>query len=196
VVLFCLGNQSLPLIDRDEPRFAEAAREMMQRVDRTVPAFQVAPPENPAPLVRWLEAVCAGLLGERLPRTDWIVPTFNGVARYDKPPLVYWLMALVHQLPGQTLWDPLGSWAAGLPSGLATVGLMLLLAEKASTWLRPAELKCAGSGKKTGRLQAKLLGHATCNSAAKTWPGASFIAISVIPKTNAFERLIFLVCAY
>ncbi len=74
--------------------------------------------------------------------------------------------------------------------------LLLLLAEKASTWLRPAELKCTGSRKKRGRLLAQLLGHATCNNAAETWLGHSFIAISVIQETNAFERLIFLVCAY
>ena len=28
-LLFSLGNQTLPLIDRDEPRFAEASREML-----------------------------------------------------------------------------------------------------------------------------------------------------------------------
>jgi 4-amino-4-deoxy-L-arabinose transferase-like glycosyltransferase len=40
---------------------------------------------------------------------NWLVPQVNGLPRYDKPPLVYWLMALVHQLPGQSLWDPFGS---------------------------------------------------------------------------------------
>jgi hypothetical protein len=65
---------------------------------------------------------------------DWLVPQVNGLPRYDKPPLVYWLMALVHRLPGQNLWDPLGSWAAGLPSALATVGLMLLLADTLWRW--------------------------------------------------------------
>ena len=65
---------------------------------------------------------------------DWLVPQVNGLPRYDKPPLVYWLMALVHRLPGQSLWDPLGSWAAGLPSALATVGLMLLLVDTLRRW--------------------------------------------------------------
>jgi len=69
---------------------------------------------------------------------NWLVPQVNGLPRYDKPPLVYWLMALVHQLPGQTLWDPLGSWAAGLPSALATVGLMLLLADTVRRWPQAA----------------------------------------------------------
>jgi 4-amino-4-deoxy-L-arabinose transferase-like glycosyltransferase len=65
---------------------------------------------------------------------DWLVPHVNGLPRYDKPPLVYWLMALVHRLPGQSLWDPLGSWAAGLPSALAMVVLMLLLADTLRRW--------------------------------------------------------------
>jgi 4-amino-4-deoxy-L-arabinose transferase-like glycosyltransferase len=69
---------------------------------------------------------------------DWLVPQVNGLPRYDKPPLVYWLMALVHRLPGQERWDPLGSWAAGLPSALATVGLMLLLADTVRRWPQAA----------------------------------------------------------
>ena len=69
---------------------------------------------------------------------DWLVPQVNGLPRYDKPPLVYWLMALVHRLPGHSRWDPLGSWAAGLPSALATVGLMLLLADTVRRWPQAA----------------------------------------------------------
>lgn len=67
---------------------------------------------------------------------DWLVPQVNGLPRYDKPPLVYWLMALLHRLPGQERWDPLGSWAAGLPSALASVGLMLVLADTVRRWPR------------------------------------------------------------
>ena len=122
VVLFCLGNQNLPLIDRDEPRFAEAAREMMQRADRNVPAFQVAPPEHPAALVRWLKSSWTGVLGERLPRTDWIVPTFNGVARYDKPPLIYWLQVACYRLLGDN------EFASRLPAAVCMGATALVLA--------------------------------------------------------------------
>ncbi|MFO0119676.1 MAG: ArnT family glycosyltransferase, partial [Cyanobium sp.] len=73
---------------------------------------------------------------------DWLVPQVNGLPRYDKPPLVYWLMALVHHLPGQERWDPLGSWAAGLPSALATVALMLVLADTLRRW---PQARVAGS---------------------------------------------------
>jgi 4-amino-4-deoxy-L-arabinose transferase-like glycosyltransferase len=73
---------------------------------------------------------------------DWLVPEVNGLPRYDKPPLVYWLMALVHRLPGQERWDPLGSWAAGLPSALASVALMLVLADTLRRW---PQARVAGS---------------------------------------------------
>ena len=59
---------------------------------------------------------------------DWLTPRVNGLPRYDKPPLVYWLMGLGYLLPGQSLWNPLGSWAASLPSALSSVGVMLALA--------------------------------------------------------------------
>ena len=122
VVLFCLGNQSLPLIDRDEPRFAEAARAMMQRADQTAPAFNVAPPEAPSAAVQWLESAYAGLLGGRLPRTDWIVPTFNGVARYDKPPLIYWMQIGCYRLLGDN------EFASRLPAALCMGATALALA--------------------------------------------------------------------
>ena len=62
-------------------------------------------------------------------RGDWLVPHVNGLPRYDKPPLVYWLIGALHGLPGRAGWDPLGTWASNLPSALATVALMLLLAD-------------------------------------------------------------------
>lgn len=70
---------------------------------------------------------------------DWLVPQVNGLPRYDKPPLVYWLMGVVYALPGQGRWDPLGSWAAALPSALACGAVMLLLADTLLRW--PATLQ-------------------------------------------------------
>jgi len=68
---------------------------------------------------------------------DWLIPRVNGLPRYDKPPLVYWLMGLVYALPGQPQWDPLGTWAARLPSALSTVGLMVALASTLLRWPQP-----------------------------------------------------------
>ncbi|MEB3170120.1 MAG: glycosyltransferase family 39 protein [Synechococcaceae cyanobacterium] len=65
---------------------------------------------------------------------DWLIPRVNGLPRYDKPPLVYWLMGLLYALPGQARWNPLGTWAAGLPSALSTVLVMLALADTVMRW--------------------------------------------------------------
>jgi len=65
---------------------------------------------------------------------DWLIPRVNGLPRYDKPPLVYWLMGALYALPGQQAWNPLGTWAARLPSALASVALMLGLAHTLLRW--------------------------------------------------------------
>ena len=67
-------------------------------------------------------------------RGDWLIPQVNGLPRYDKPPLIYWLMGLVYALPGQAIWNPLGTWAARLPSALATIAVMLTLADTLLRW--------------------------------------------------------------
>ena len=60
---------------------------------------------------------------------DWLTPRVNGLPRFDKPPLVYWLMGLGYALPAGSVWDPLGTWAARLPSALASVLTMLALGD-------------------------------------------------------------------
>ena len=67
---------------------------------------------------------------------DWLIPHVNGLPRYDKPPLVYWLMAALYSLPAHARWDPLGSWAAGLPSALASTATLLLLCLLTAWWER------------------------------------------------------------
>jgi 4-amino-4-deoxy-L-arabinose transferase-like glycosyltransferase len=65
---------------------------------------------------------------------NWLIPWVNGLPRYDKPPLVYWAMGLLYGLPGQASWDPLGTWAARLPSALATVAVMQCLVHTLLRW--------------------------------------------------------------
>ncbi|MEX1317494.1 MAG: glycosyltransferase family 39 protein [Synechococcaceae cyanobacterium] len=65
---------------------------------------------------------------------DWLIPRVNGLPRYDKPPLVYWAMGLLYALPAQSHWDPLGTWAARLPSALATVVAMQALVLTLLRW--------------------------------------------------------------
>ena len=60
---------------------------------------------------------------------NFLTPQVNGLPRFDKPPLIYWLMGIGYSLPGNDLWDPLGTWAARLPSALSTIFLMLVLGD-------------------------------------------------------------------
>jgi len=64
-VLFHLaGTWSLPLVDRDEPRFAEASREMIQRADYVVPYFNNQLRLDKPPLTYWAQVVGYRLFGE------------------------------------------------------------------------------------------------------------------------------------
>ncbi len=65
---------------------------------------------------------------------NWLTPKVNGLDRFDKPPLVYWLMGVGYSLPGQSLWDPLGTWAARLPSALSTLLMVLVLGDTVMCW--------------------------------------------------------------
>ena len=65
---------------------------------------------------------------------DWLIPRVNGLPRYDKPPLIYWAMGMAYALPGQGLWNPLGTWAARLPSALGSISVMLALAGTLLQW--------------------------------------------------------------
>jgi len=58
------GTWLLPLIDRDEPRFAEASREMLARPDWVVPWFNGAPRYDKPPLIYWAQMACYRCLGE------------------------------------------------------------------------------------------------------------------------------------
>ena len=77
---------------------------------------------------------------------DWLTPRVNGLPRYDKPPLVYWLMGLGYLVPGQSLWNPLGSWASSLPSALSSVVVMLAMAATLLRWPQPPPAAGAGHG--------------------------------------------------
>jgi 4-amino-4-deoxy-L-arabinose transferase-like glycosyltransferase len=71
---------------------------------------------------------------------DWLTPRVNGLPRYDKPPLIYWLMGLGYLLPGREGWDPLGTWAARMPSALSVLAVMGMLCATLLRWpQRPLE---------------------------------------------------------
>lgn len=64
VVFHILGTWSLPLIDRDEPRFAEASREMIERGNYIVPYFNNQLRLDKPPLTYWAQVVSYHVFGE------------------------------------------------------------------------------------------------------------------------------------
>jgi len=64
VLFHIAGTWSLPLIDRDEPRFAEASREMIERADYVVPYFNNQLRLDKPPLAYWAQAVSYRIFGE------------------------------------------------------------------------------------------------------------------------------------
>lgn len=64
LVLHGAGTWALPLVDRDEPRFAEATREMLERQDFLVPYFNHNYRFDKPILIYWCQSVSVTLLGE------------------------------------------------------------------------------------------------------------------------------------
>ena len=64
LVLESLGNNTLPLIDRDEPRFAEASREMRQSGDCIIPRVNGAYRFDKPPLIYWCQVASSAAFGE------------------------------------------------------------------------------------------------------------------------------------
>jgi 4-amino-4-deoxy-L-arabinose transferase-like glycosyltransferase len=64
VTFHVLGTWTLPLIDRDEPRFAEASREMIERGDYVVPYFNNQLRFDKPPLTYWAQVLSYRIFGE------------------------------------------------------------------------------------------------------------------------------------
>lgn len=76
LAMYWAGNDRTPLWDRDEPRFATAAREMMQRGDWVVPTFNgELRPDKPI-LIYWLMGVAYRIFGDG----TFAARFFSGVA--------------------------------------------------------------------------------------------------------------------
>ena len=63
IILGSWGVASIPILDRDEARFAEATRDMRQRGDAVVPFFNGEPHYHKPILVYWLQWGAISLLG-------------------------------------------------------------------------------------------------------------------------------------
>src|SRR6266851_3102594 len=64
VLFHVAGTWSLPLIDRDEPRFAEASREMIERGNYIVPYFNNQLRLDKPPLTYWAQVASYRIFGE------------------------------------------------------------------------------------------------------------------------------------
>ena len=64
VFFHVLGTWTLPLIDRDEPRFAEASREMIERADYIVPYFNNQLRLDKPPLAYWTQVASYRIFDE------------------------------------------------------------------------------------------------------------------------------------
>ena len=110
VVFHLAGTWSLPLIDRDEPRFAEASREMIERGDYVVPFFNNHFRFDKPPLTYWAQVASYKIFGEndfaaRFPST--IAAALTAVlllawgSRFGKTSVGWWA-AIIFTLSLQT----------------------------------------------------------------------------------------------
>jgi 4-amino-4-deoxy-L-arabinose transferase-like glycosyltransferase len=110
VIFHILGTWSLPLLDRDEPRFAEASREMIERGNYIVPYFNDQVRLDKPPLTYWAQVASYHVFGEndfaaRFPSavaaaaSAVIIAVWGGRAGGEK---LGWLAAIIFTLSLQT----------------------------------------------------------------------------------------------
>jgi 4-amino-4-deoxy-L-arabinose transferase-like glycosyltransferase len=133
VLFHIAGTWSLPLIDRDEPRFAESSREMIQRGDYVVPYFNNQLRLDKPPLTYWAQAASYCLFGQN----DFAARFPSAIAAaFTALSLLGWGSRLSAATPPhtQTLEIRTGWWAAII----FTLSLQVFLHAKAAvadTWL-------------------------------------------------------------
>lgn len=138
LAVYVPGLFSIPTVDRDEARFAQASRQMFE---------SLAGPED-ARDTRPIGRTPAGAVSGGLHAGGWAVPMFGERPRLSKPPLIYWVQSASAAL--LTGLDPLADriWHYRLPSVLSAVGACLI------TW----RLGVGMGHARAGWLAAALLG--------------------------------------
>lgn len=132
-LLLCTGTADLPLIDRDEPRFAEAARQMAERSNWIIPYFNEAYRFDKPPMSYWLMGLSASLTGgfsefsARLP----------AVISAGLVGLMIYRMGCRRLEPATGLWAAM-AWLVSVQvlihGRLAVADMPLIAAITASTW--------------------------------------------------------------
>ncbi len=122
-VLFLPGIASLPPLDRDESRFAQATAQMLESGDYVDIRFQDEPRHKKPAGIHWLQAASVSLLSDPAAREIWAyrVPSVIGA----------WLAVLLTFALGSQLGDRrIGFAGAGM---LAASTLLILEAHQAKT---------------------------------------------------------------
>lgn len=162
LLLFCgaflfhlAGTWLLPLVDRDEPRFAEASREMIERGDFVVPYFNNHYRFDKPPLTYWAQVASYRMFGE------------NEFGARFPTALAAALTALVIFAWGRSMAkERVGFWAAVFFT-LCAQTFMMAKAATADMWLvlfvtlahwAGWELLRANADPKTGKLPNELRG--------------------------------------
>jgi len=109
------GLTAIPTVDRDEARFAQASRQMLESVALPPGELDTRPFEQAAGAALSAGAHAGGL----------VVPMVRSTPRLKKPPLIYWLQGGVAWL--LTGGDPLRDavWMYRLPSVLSAIAACL-----------------------------------------------------------------------
>jgi 4-amino-4-deoxy-L-arabinose transferase-like glycosyltransferase len=123
VVFHLTGTWSLPLIDRDEPRFAEASREMIQRADYVVPYFNNRLRLDKPPLAYWAQVASYRIFGE----SDFSARFPSAIAAA--------LIALVIFAWGRRIEGPRVGWSAAIIFTLSLQTFLHAKAAVADMWL-------------------------------------------------------------
>src|SRR5512133_815548 len=87
--LYLLANGQVSLWDRDEPRYAQASRQMLQSGDWVVPKLLDQDRINKPPLIYWCQATAMRFLGDnavaaRLPSSIAMTLTLILIATFVK----------------------------------------------------------------------------------------------------------------
>jgi 4-amino-4-deoxy-L-arabinose transferase-like glycosyltransferase len=147
LVILCLavylpGFFALPAVDRDEARFAQASRQMLESGDYTVPRVQDRPRLNKPPLIYWLQSTSARALTHDNPLIDaiWMyrVPSLLaaivavlatwrlGRSMFPGSPLIGWLAAASLAVCPVVAWEARQARADMVLVACTTVAMWML----------------------------------------------------------------------
>lgn len=113
-LLYVPGFLTIPPVDRDEPRFAQASRQMLHSGSLdgwVVPRVQDVPRLKKPPLIYWLQAAAGAIAGDNPSATD---TRTAGIWAFRLPSLFAAIAAvLLTWRIGVSMFHPIAAWLAG-----------------------------------------------------------------------------------